>query len=282
MSARTAPAAVVAAVVMLVTGGAVAKAPEPSCVEGISFRYCGDHVPAAKLPLRFKVNIATAPASLRDHPDFGDEVRPAIAAATAEWNRYWPILDKSVGCAGLCEAGITSAGFGRDGQNTILWGSPASCSGGTADTAAIACLFYEGTSGAAARRIVEVDIVLNENKSWRYPHARFHEGQNGLVLDNPQDAVIGEAAGAFPSPILGGSGAWHDLQSVLTHELGHALGLEDIGNTSQEWPAALSDSAIYTETMYRWYYPRTTNKRSLGAGDIAGLQFAAQDSLSDR
>lgn len=53
-----------------------------------------------------------------------------------------------------------------------------------------------------------------------------------------------------------------DLQNILTHELGHAVGLGDLYN-----------SDCSEETMYGWSTEGETKKRDLNEGDIAGLNI---------
>jgi hypothetical protein len=57
-----------------------------------------------------------------------------------------------------------------------------------------------------------------------------------------------------------GSSNAMDLENIATHELGHAVGLGDLYNTCTE------------ATMYGYSTEGETTKRSLEAGDIAGLQ----------
>lgn len=52
-----------------------------------------------------------------------------------------------------------------------------------------------------------------------------------------------------------------DLQNIATHEIGHGVGLADLYNT-----------VCYLETMYGYSGYGETNKRTLGSGDITGLQ----------
>ena len=41
----------------------------------------------------------------------------------------------------------------------------------------------------------------------------------------------------------------------------------------------MADAGFYQQTMYRYYYQGTTNKRTLADGDVAGLQRIAADML---
>ena len=53
-----------------------------------------------------------------------------------------------------------------------------------------------------------------------------------------------------------------DLQNIVTHELGHALGLADLYDTTAPVPE---------QTMYGYASTGETKKRSLEAGDKAGI-----------
>ncbi len=53
---------------------------------------------------------------------------------------------------------------------------------------------------------------------------------------------------------------WMDFLNVATHEIGHAMGLDHPSDTCTE------------ETMYAYADWRETKKRTLNAGDIAGIQ----------
>jgi hypothetical protein len=240
------------------------------------YKYCSDHVPASKLPLRLSYNPAGAPSSLIDGG--GHDTTPrAIRAAADAWDMFWP-FDGSA-CAPLCYMGTTGAPFGFDHVSSIVWDSPSRC-GGSASDVAIACLWYAGTSGASAHRIVEVDVILNPAVSWANPAPGDPEALAGDVVgldpvDVPQLhlAVNGMELNPF-------YGAWNDVQSALTHEFGHAFGLEHIGAASR-FPNNLADAPIYTETMYRWAYAGTTNKRTPEAGDVAAELRAAAASYAD-
>ena len=52
-----------------------------------------------------------------------------------------------------------------------------------------------------------------------------------------------------------------DFENIATHELGHSVGMAD-----------LYDSVCSQETMYGYASEGETNKRSLEAGDIAGVK----------
>jgi hypothetical protein len=52
-----------------------------------------------------------------------------------------------------------------------------------------------------------------------------------------------------------------DMQNIATHELGHCFNLADIYDSSQNHL-----------TMYGYSYPGDFEKRTLEAGDIAGIQ----------
>lgn len=232
----------------------------PGCDTQTTWQYCGAHWRASSLPVRFRVNASGAPAGLS-----AAVVGSAIAGAANAWNLAWPRVfgadtDPS---PVLRNAGTTSSGFGRDGQNTISFGDTSAC--GDADALAVACIWYAGASGAPASRIAEVDIVINPDVNWKQASA--------------QQSVAGEAAGV--TPYAGCSKPWQDVQSTLAHELGHALGLKHVGDAAAWFPADGRDVTSFTQTMYRWDYPCATNKRTLDSGDIAGLQEVARATYSD-
>ena len=238
--------------------------------EELGWSSCGLHVPADALPLTFHVNVDSRPGGLGS-----GAVLRAVAAAVDEWNLHWPLSTGRPGCELLCLAGTTEAtGAKRDGVNAISWAPFGACGNGHADGVAVACLWFAGSEGAAKHQITEVDIILNPERAWYQPGGAR--------------AALGDVAGLYPEladtsaydELADGKGKY-DLQSALTHELGHAVGLEDIGSGTP-WPSSLmSDATQYRQTMYRWYYRGTTNKRSLEEGDIAGLWQVAMDTTRD-
>lgn len=259
----------IAALAAAVIGVVGAEAADP-CVDGGSFRYCGEHLPLSRLPLTLKVNNTGKPSSVD-----GSGVGTAARSATEEWNRAWPkalptrngVRVEFAACAPLCYGGTTTGVAGvNDGINAIGWGDPGACDGSHAERIAVACLWYED---AARTRIKEVDIILNTAKQWR-------------LADPFGDVVLGEIQGSVPirEALLVGA-EWYDVQAVLTHEMGHALGLEDIGDQDRKWPGNFGDSTKHNQTMYRWYMRGSTNKRTLAEGDIIGLSLAAWDTAMD-
>jgi len=72
---------------------------------------------------------------------------------------------------------------------------------------------------------------------------------------------------------------WWDIESALAHELGHALGLEDLPGA---WPASFLDAPAARQTMYATGEPCSTNKRTPEEGDLLGLRLAAAESANDR
>jgi len=252
-------AAAIAAAVFTV---APAGAGPSSCIDGGNFVYCGEHIPLSRLPFTFKLRTSGAPVGAGG----------AVKAAIDEWNRAWPkVLPTPNGfkielgpCAPLCYGGTTTASAPSfDGINTIGWGAPEDCTG---EGVAVARLWYDDSANT---RIREVDIVLCSDKVWR-------------VADNSEQAV-GEAQGSFSvrGTLIVPDADWYDVQSVVTHELGHALGLEDIGHDSRPWPGTFMDAPKHNQTMYRWYALGSTNKRTLAEGDILALTLAALESASD-
>lgn len=218
---------------------------QAACKDRYVWKYCGDHIRLDR-PIRFSINHAARPTTVAK-----GEARAAATNAALEWNRYWPLGARADGCFAVCYKSETTAGTGVDGISTISWGDVSQCPGADPDGVAVACVSVD-----ADGFIDEVDIVLSSTKTWRQP-----------TVD-----PAAEVAGLIPG--LGRD--WYDLQSVLTHEFGHAIGLGDIG-ASRPWPYDLADTGRYQQTMYGFTYRGTTNKRTLAEGDIVGLQEVAVD-----
>lgn len=222
-----------------------------------SYEYCGVR---PDLPVSFWVNTSGLPSGLS-----ADVWIAAVVDAMAEWNRHWPTHTtpeaqtadraRDRGCPVFCFAGTTSRrGARRDGFNTISWSTEFGC-GSRAGHPAVACLHLAGEHG-----IAEADIVMDPKRAWLQPGP----------LQSPEGLVIGELDPNI-SQVLGVRPAWLDVQSIVTHELGHVVGLEDIGDPDTPWWGTGGDAHRAQQTMYTWYYPGTTNKRTLADGDIAGL-----------
>jgi len=257
-------AAVAAAVI-----GVVEVQSAPRCTDAVSFRYCGEHL--SRLPLTVRLNNAGKPSTLG-----GNSVAAATRDAIDVWNRAWPkvlltgngLRVEAGSCSPLCYGGTTTTAVAgvMDTVSTIGWGDPSDCDGSHAERVAVACLWYED---AAKTKIKEVDIILNVSKAWR-------------LTDPMGELVLGEVQGSVPvRDVLLEDANWYDVQAALTHELGHALGLEDIGDEVRKWPGNFEDALKHTQTMYRWYMQGSTNKRTLGEGDVIGLSMAAMDTAKD-
>jgi hypothetical protein len=63
----------------------------------------------------------------------------------------------------------------------------------------------------------------------------------------------------------------YDVQAVLTHEIGHVLGLADVCGPAGGPAAALTPNGVLA--MYGWSRCGETSKRTLKAGDRRGLHY---------
>lgn len=133
--------------------------------------------------------------------------------------------------------GTTGSGFNiNDGQNTILWGSTASGSlCGTIACHAIAVVRYN-----SQQVIQEVDIVNNDQMDWR-TDGTFDSTCSSSVTNPDGTPRLNVAL---------------DTQAIITHELGHALG---IGHTTDS-TATMGGASCKVDG------------RTLNSDDLAALQ----------
>lgn len=112
---------------------------------------------------------------------------------------------------------------GLDGQNIIAWGRT------SGSALAVTYTWYYIANGEVA----EVDTIMNKKFSWSWS-----ENNGGCVNSNSYDA-----------------------QDILTHELGHWMGLDDT-----------YDAAFGDNTMFGYGSRGEIKKDTLTTGDIAGVQ----------
>lgn len=113
-----------------------------------------------------------------------------------------------------------------DGQNIIAWGR-------TSGTAlAVSYVWYNQTTG----ELIEVDTIMNSKFTWYW--------------SNPNN---------WPSDQTCAYSGVYDAQNILTHELGHTVGLDD------EY-----DASYINNTMYGYGSKSETKKNTLTAGDRNG------------
>jgi len=117
----------------------------------------------------------------------------------------------------------------RDGQNIIAWGkAPASA-------LAVSYILYYPSTGLAA----EVDTIMNQNFAWAWSNPVSWKTQQGTTC-------------AYKNV--------YDAQDILTHELGHTMGLDD------EYTDSFANN-----TMYGYGSKTETKKDTLTSGDKAGV-----------
>lgn len=113
-----------------------------------------------------------------------------------------------------------------DGQNVVIWGHVPS------GAIAVTYTWYDSRSGQA----LECDTVMGSSLPWKWTGA-----------SNP-DATCGDLLA-------------YDVQNILTHELGHWMGLAD-----------LYEAENHDLTMYGYGDKGELKKDTLAAGDINGLR----------
>jgi Domain of unknown function (DUF4082) len=142
----------------------------------------------------------------------------------------------------LVYAGTTSAGYNlNDSQNTLAWGDTTSSSlCGTVACHAITTVRFSSST----QILHEVDIVFNDQMDWR--------------TDGTYDPTCSSATSPDGTPKLNVA---IDTQAIVTHELGHGLGL---GHPDQSepsfWDATMGGASCKVDG------------RTLHSDDRAGLQ----------
>ncbi len=162
-----------------------------------------------------------------------DSVPSAIARSDAEnlvskaYNTWGNIVGGKVSFIRGADTSKNSARF--DGQNIVSWGRAS----GTA--LAVTYTWYDPSTNLA----VEIDTIMNNKFKWHW--------------SNPENWPVGKIC-AYQNA--------YDAQSILTHELGHTIGLDD------EYAIEYANN-----TMYGYGSAGETKKDTLTSGDIAGANI---------
>lgn len=162
-----------------------------------------------------------------------DSAPASVGAGNAEklilngYNEWQNILGSKVAFSRGANTAVSGAR--QDSQNIVAWGR-------TSGTAlAVTYTWYIPSTGQA----VEIDTIMNKKFTWYW--------------SDPLSWPAGQTC-AY-------SGVY-DAQNILTHELGHTVGLND------HYTGDYADN-----TMFGYGSKGETKKNTLTAGDIAGAQM---------
>jgi hypothetical protein len=163
----------------------------------------------------------------------------AIKASFGTWaNASGPLAYRYRGRTNL-------SGGVRDNHNVVSW---ASISSQYPDFVAVTFIWYV----EYAKRIVEVDTVMNSDLAWSYTRPDASHDLSGAATAN---------AARYSDPTNLGTAGAYDIRNVMTHEAGHWLNLRDLYDSK--------DSGL---TMYGYGAMGELTKDTLGYGDELGVE----------
>jgi hypothetical protein len=217
------------------------------------------HLPSLALGAALLAAAAPAAAFCRSTTCTGDCPRDADGCKTAGHPLQWP-----GGCVGFSLQRDGTTNLPMDEVRPaieaafVTW-SDLDCGGGAAsiafsELADVSCHATEYNPGDP-----NANIILFQDTKWSYHGADdtlakttvTFDAETGRILD--ADIEVNQAYNEFT---VGDANVVYDLQSILTHEIGHFLGLDHTMD-----PDA---------TMNAGYDPGSTSLRTLEADDIAG------------
>ncbi|APR84712.1 Hypothetical protein A7982_10061 [Minicystis rosea] len=124
-----------------------------------------------------------------------------------------------------------------------------------ADVGDVSCHFAEYESGGP-----NANVILFQDDKWRYHGPDDTLAKTTVTFDTDTGAILDadiEVNHAYNEFTLGDDHVVYDLESVITHELGHFIGLDHTPD-------------LYA-TMYAAYEEGSLDQRSLEVDDIEGL-----------